>query len=334
MRGSPKLTLELTTFDDIIAASKRISGHAVRTPLLESERLNRETGMRILIKPEMLQKTGAFKFRGAYNRIAMIAPKVRNKGVVAYSSGNHGQAVALAAQMFGVPAIIVMPADAPKPKIDGTIAFGGEIIFYDRTTENREAIAAAIADDKDMTMVRPYDDVHVIAGQGTIGIEIADDLSQLGIEADQVVVPAGGGGMVAGTAIALNHLLPSIAVYAAEPDGFDDHRRSLEADIRVTNAPNTHSMADSLMAPIPGELTFAINRHLLAGGMVAGEDDIKIAMRVLFRHFKLVSEPGGATALGAVMANRKSLTGRTIVVICSGGNVDESLFTDIISTRI
>jgi len=309
-------------FDDILAAERRLAGHAVRTPLLESERLNNEAGLRILIKPEMLQKTGAFKFRGAYNRICMIDPATRKKGVVAYSSGNHAQAVAFAAHQFSVPAVIVMPADAPKLKIEGSRRFGAEIIFYDRNAEDREAIGEAVAKERGMTLVRPYDDTHIIAGQGTIGLEIADDLEARGIRSGSVVAPAGGGGLVAGTALALSHRLPEIRVFSAEPAGFDDHKRSLESGARVANEAGPASSADSLMALIPGVLTFEMNRSLLSGGFSVDETAIHHAMRILFHDFRLIAEAGGATALAAVMAHKDRFQGEPVVAVCSGGNVD------------
>ena len=325
----------LPVYEDIIGARERLLNHAVRTPLLESERLNKDTGARIFIKPEIMQKTGAFKFRGAYNRVAIIDGQTRKNGVVAYSSGNHGQAVALSAKMFDVPAVIVMPKDAPQLKIDSTRSHGAEIVFYDRQTDNRGAIAEAIALKRGLTLVRPYDDAQIIAGQGTIGLEVADDLDELGLVGDCLVAPAGGGGLLAGTALALSKRTPTMKVFAAEPSDFDDHRRSLAGGRRVSNAPAAPaSLADALMAETPGEITFKMNRALLAGGYAATDADIGHAMRVLFAHFKLIAEPAGATALAAILSNRSDFEGKTVVAICSGGNVEADLFARILNKEI
>ncbi|HEV7370984.1 threonine/serine dehydratase [Arenibaculum sp.] len=316
---------DLPVFTDVLDAAARLRGKAVQTPLLESPLLNDRLGGRLLVKPEMLQRTGSFKFRGAFNRVSLIPEEERRRGVVAFSSGNHAQGVAAAARLLGVPATIVMPSDAPPVKTANTRAWGARVVQYDRWTEDREAIAASLAASSGATLVRPYDDRYVIAGQGTIGIEIADQAAVLGIEADDVLVPAGGGGLVAGVSLALAERLPGLRVHSAEPEGFDDHRRSLEAGARVGNDPAATSFCDALLAPTPGRITFAVNRALLAGGVAVGDDEVCTAMAAAFEYFKLVVEPGGAVALAAVLAGRIPVEGRTVVVVCSGGNVEPAL---------
>lgn len=323
---------DLPVFEDIRDAASRIAGRAVRTPLLESPLLNERLGGRLLVKAEPLQCTGSFKFRGALNRVCLIPEADRRNGVVAFSSGNHAQGVAAAANMLGLKARIVMPKDAPAIKIHNTRSWGAEVILYDRWTEDREAIGARIRDETGATLVRPYDDRHIIAGQGTVGLEIAEDAARLGLSVDAVAAPVSGGGLVAGVALALEKLSPGTKVHTAEPEGFDDHRRSLEAGRRVANQPGASSSCDALMAPIPGELTFAVNGRLLAGGVVASEEEVFRAMAVAFEHFKLVVEPGGAVGLAAALAGRLPVAGRTVVVVCSGGNVDPKLYFQALSS--
>jgi threonine dehydratase len=317
---------DLPVFQDILDAAARIAGRAVRTPLLESPLLNDRLGGRLLVKAEPLQRTGSFKFRGALNRISLIPDEARPNGVVAFSSGNHAQGVAAAARMLGLKARIVMPKDAPAIKIRNTRAWGAEVILYDRWTEDREAIGARISAETGATLVRPYDDRHIIAGQGTVGLEIAEEAKRSGLSIDAVAVPASGGGLVAGVALAFEALSPGTRVYSAEPEGFDDHKRSLEAGRRVAGEPGAVSSCDALMAPIPGELTFGVNGRLLAGGVAAGEEEVFRAMAVAFEHFKLVVEPGGAVALAAALTGRLPVQGRTVVVVCSGGNTDLELY--------
>jgi threonine dehydratase len=319
---------DLPVFADVLEAAARLRGKAVQTPLLESPLLNDRLGGRLLIKPEMLQRTGSFKFRGAFNRISLIPEAERGRGVVAFSSGNHAQGVAAAARLLGLAATIVMPADAPAVKAANTRAWGARVVPYDRQNEDREAIAAAIVAESGATLVRPYDDRYVIAGQGTIGIEIADQAAVMGIEPDDVVVPAGGGGLIAGTALALAERLPGVRVHSAEPEGFDDLRRSLEAGTRLRNAPGAQSFCDALLTPMPGEITFDINRSLLAGGVAVGEEEVCTAMAAAFEFFKLIVEPGGAVALAAALAGRIPVEGRTVVVVCSGGNVEPAVHRD------
>jgi threonine dehydratase len=317
----------LPTLADIEAAAERLRGVAVRTPLLESDALNARAGGRVLLKAECLQRTGSFKFRGAYNAISRIDADA----VVAYSSGNHAQGVAAAAKLLGKAATIVMPADAPAIKIEKTKAFGAEVRLYDRATESREAIGAEIAAQTGAALVRPYDDPRIVAGQGTAGLELVEQAREGGVGVDVALVPCGGGGLIAGCALALTAGFPGIAVYAVEPDGLDDTRRSLEAGERLANAPGATSICDALLLPTPGELTFAINRRLLAGGLTVSDDEVRGAIAFAFRQLKLVVEPGGAVALAAVLSRKLSLSGRTAAVVLSGGNVDPALFAAAIT---
>jgi threonine dehydratase len=316
--------------DAIRAAAQRLAGRAAATPLLSSTLVDARLGARLLIKAECLQRTGSFKFRGAYNALAQIEPSRRSAGVVAYSSGNHAQGVAAAAALLGIPAIIVMPADAPAIKIDNTRAYGAEVVLYDRYAENREAIGARIARERDATLLPPYDDVRVVAGQGTVGLEIAQEAATRGIDIDAVVVSCSGGGLISGCAIALAAASPATKIYSAEPAGHDDMRRSLLAGHRVANDAGPRSICDALLAPIPGEITFPIAQRYLAGGISVDDDEVRAAMCVAFEDYKLVVEPGGAAALAAVIAGKIEIAGRTIVAIASGGNVDPAAFAKII----
>lgn len=318
------------TFADIAAAAGRLAGIARRTPLLVSEALDEAVGGRLLIKPEPLQRTGSFKFRGAYNTIAQLPPGP----VVTYSSGNHAQGVAAAARLLGRHATIVMPADAPAIKIANTERLGAEIVTYDRHNDNREAIGAEIVARTGAHLVRPYDDPRIIAGQGTIGLEMAEDAQALGLIPDAAVVCCGGGGLVAGTAIALRERFPKIATCSAEPASFDDTARSLKSGRRETNDPNARSICDALLAPTPGELTFEINRHLLAGGLAVTDPETAAAMRAAFRELKLVVEPGGAVALAACLAGKIDCRNKTTLVVLSGGNVDPELYARVLNEEI
>jgi threonine dehydratase len=312
----------LPTLADVAAAAARLRAVAVRTPLLESEALNERAGGRALLKAECLQRTGSFKFRGAYNTIS----RVEADAVVAYSSGNHAQGVAAAARMLGKAATIVMPADAPAIKVENTRAYGAAVRLYDRARESREAIGAEIAAQTGAALIRPYDDPRIIAGQGTVGLEIAEQARERGAMLDLALAPCGGGGLIAGCALALTKALPGIAIYAVEPAGLDDTRRSLEAGARRANAPEATSICDALLVPTPGELTFRVNRQLLAGGLAVSDDEVRAAIVFAFRHLKLVVEPGGAVALAAVLSGKLALEQRTAAVVLSGGNVDPGLF--------
>ncbi|MBN9061512.1 MAG: pyridoxal-5'-phosphate-dependent protein [Rhizobiales bacterium 65-9] len=307
---------------DVRAAADRIRGHAVRTPLLRNAALDALTGGTILLKPEMLQHIGAFKFRGAYNRLAQIPAQDRPKGVVAWSSGNHAQGVAMAARLFGMPATIVMPKDTPAMKLANTRALGATVREYDRYTENREAIGSAIAAERGATVVAPYDDRGVMAGQGTIGIEIIEDAQAMGLAIDDAVVCCGGGGLIAGTSTAIRALSPATRVWAAEPATHDDTRRSLELGERVANDPNARSICDAIVTPMPGELTFAVNKARLAGGLAVTDEEALDAVAFARDVLKLVVEPGGAVALACVLSGTIDAKGKTIAVVLSGGNID------------
>ena len=313
---------DLPTYGDIEAAAARLAGLAVETPLLRLPVLDERVGGRVLIKAETLQRTGSFKFRGAYNRIAMIPPEERSRGVVACSSGNHAQGVAAAAKLFGIAATIVMPHDAPALKRARTAADGAEIVGYDRLTEDREAIATAMARERGATFVAPYDDALVIAGQGTAGLEIADQAAALGITPDRVLVPASGGGLVAGIGLAIRQRMPATTIHTVEPAGFDDHARSFGSGRREHNSRLGGSICDALLAAEPGRLTFAINRHQIASGYAVDDDAVLAAIAFAFRELKLVVEPGGVVALAAILSGRANAAGQTTVVVLSGGNID------------
>ncbi len=328
LRGSD---VKLPDIDAIRAAAGRIAGQAVLTPLLESPAVNARLGGRLLIKAEPLQRTGSFKFRGAYNTLSQLSAEARRKGVVTWSSGNHAQGVAAAAQVLGIPALIVMPKDAPAIKIANTRGYGAEIVLYDRIKESREDIGTRIAGERGATIVAPYDEPQVIAGQGTCGLEIAAQAKAREIRLDAVLVCCGGGGLTAGCATALAAESPDTKIYAVEPAGFDDTGRSLAAGTRVANAPEAKSFCDALLAPTPGELTFAINRRLLAGAFAVSDREAAQAMAVAFADFKLVVEPGGAVALAAVLSGKYPIKGKTVAVVASGGNVDRETFSQALA---
>jgi len=314
------------TIEDVRAAAMRLAGQAVLTPLLEAPALNARLGGRLLIKAEPLQRTGSFKFRGAYNTLSQLDSAQRRRGVVTWSSGNHAQGVAAAAQLLGVPALIVMPSDAPAIKIANTRGYGAEVVLYDREREEREAIGTKIAEQRGAVIVAPYDDPNVIAGQGTCGLEIAAQANAKDARLDAVLVCCGGGGLTAGCATALTAESPGTQIYAVEPEAFNDTGRSLAAGERLANAPGGKSFCDALLAPIPGELTFAINRRLVSGGLSVSDREVAAAMAVAFSELKLVVEPGGAVALAAVLSGKIPIKNRTVAVVASGGNVDRETF--------
>ena len=328
MTDSPPPVL---TVADVQSAAQQIAGHAIQTPLLESPLLNERLGGRLLVKAECLQLGGAFKFRGAYNRISRLDEAEQKAGVVAFSSGNHAQGVALAAQMLGVPATIVMPTDAPEIKLANTRAYGADVVLYDREKENRADIARALAADKGAILVPSYDDPFIIAGQGTVGLELAGQAKEIGALLDAVIAPCGGGGLVSGCALALNHEISDTEIFIAEPEGFDDTARSLAAGTRLAIEPGARSFCDALLSPMPGELTFSINQKLLAGGLSVSDTQTAQAMKVAYQYLKLVVEPGGAVALAAAVSGAYDCRDKTVAVICSGGNVDADIFAQAIS---
>ncbi len=314
---------------DIEQAAARLRDVSVRTPLIRNFELDAVAGGSVLVKPECLQVTGSFKIRGAYNLLCQLSEEERQRGAVAWSSGNHAQGVAAAGAMLGIPAAIVMPEDAPRAKLENTRRWGGEVINYDRYTGDREAIARSIAAERDAVIVPSYDHADIIAGQGTVGLEIAEQAVAINERPDQVLICCGGGGLSSGSAVALKARLPETSVHPVEPEDFDDTARSLVAGERLAIDPSARSICDALQAPTPGEMTFDINRRLLATGLTVSDDEVRKAMRFAFRHLKLVVEPGGAVALAAVLTGRIDTRDKTTVVVLSGGNVDVELFAEI-----
>ena len=309
------------TPSDVQAALARIAPYIIRTPVLTNAALDQQTGARVFIKPEVLQRTGSFKLRGATNALRRLAETQLPAGVVTYSSGNHGQAIACAAAALGIPATIVMPSDAPAIKREATAAWGAEIITYERANGGREAIAQALAGRTGAALIPPYEHADVIAGQGTLALELAEDVAAAGTSLDALLVCTGGGGLVAGCALALSAVSPRTKVYCVEPAGWDDTARSLRSGRRESNDMQGSHFCDALLTPTPGALTFSLNSKLLAGGLVVSDDDVRAAMAFAARHLKLIVEPGGAVALAALLAGRFEARGLTIGVVLSGGNV-------------
>ena len=314
---------------DIHAAAERLEGITVKTPLLRSPEIDQRIGGTLLIKPECLQRTGSFKLRGAYNLMSQLSADDARRGVVAWSSGNHAQGVAAAGGMLGIETTIVMPEDAPAAKIDNTRALGGTTVLYDRYTGDREQIARELAAETGAALVPSYEHEHIIAGQGTMGLELMAQAAELGLVPDQVLICCGGGGLSSGSAIAIKDASAATDVILVEPEDFDDTLRSLEAGERRGNDPDARSICDALLSPTPGEMTFAINRELCRGAVTVSDDEVRHAMRVAFRDLKLVVEPGGVVALAAVLAGKVDVAGKTTAVVLSGGNVDETLYADI-----
>lgn len=319
----------IPTAVDVEDAAHLLAAIAVRTPLLRAPILERGGG-RVFLKCEIFQRTGSFKFRGAYNCVARIPPERRAGGVVAWSSGNHAQGVAAAAQLIGMPAVILMPSDAPLMKRERTAAHGAELVLYDRERENREEIGTRIARERGATLVPPYDHPHVIAGQGTVGREICADLANLGLTPDLVLAPASGGGLSAGIALAVRARHAAAEIVTVEPEGFDDHARSFRAGRRERNARLTGSICDALLAPEPGAITFEITRRLVGRGLSVSDVEVRAAMALAFREFKLVLEPSGAVALAALASGKIEPAGKTLVLVLSGGNVDAAGFAHAI----
>ncbi|MFF3248721.1 pyridoxal-phosphate dependent enzyme [Streptomyces sp. NPDC002870] len=322
MSDTPQVTL-----DDVRDAAARIEGVAHRTPVLRSRTLDDLVGAEVLVKCENLQRIGAFKFRGAYNAASRLSPEQLARGIAAYSSGNHSQAVALAARQLGTTAVILMPEDTPRSKVEATLGYGAEVVTYDRYTGDRVAIGEALAADRGLALIPPYEHPHVIAGQGTAALELIEEAGDL----DALVVPVGGGGLIAGSATAAKGLLPGIRVIGVEPEGGDDTKRSLEAGRRIS-VPVPSTIADGQAADIPGELTFSINRRLVDEIAVVTDDEIRDAMRLAFERMKTVVEPSGATPLAALLSGRISPVPARIGVIVSGGNISAERFAQILGS--
>jgi threonine dehydratase len=322
----------MTDIAAIEAAAGRLAGRARVTPLLNAPGLDAMAGRRVWVKAECLQHTGSFKFRGAWSAVSALPAAQRARGVIAFSSGNHAQGVALAAREHGIPAVIIMPSDAPRVKIEGTRALGAEVVSYDRAGgESREAIGERMVAERGLALIRPYDDAQVIAGQGTAGLEIAAQAAALGIRAADVVVCCGGGGLSSGIALALEARAPGLRVRTAEPAGFDDMARSLASGTRAVNAAASGSVCDAIVTPTPGELTLPILARLAGPGLVVSDDEALAAMALAFRHLKIVLEPGGAVALAAALFRRDSLAGADVIALASGGNVDAPMFANAIA---
>ena len=321
----------IPTAEDVLAARQRITPYIIRTPMLQNAELDHLTGGTILLKPEVLQRTGAFKLRGATNALRCLGPEQLQRGVVTYSSGNHGQAIACAAQALGIAATIVMPSDAPVIKRESTARWGAKIIAYDRARENREAIAQEIVSRSGVTLIPPYEHADVIAGQGTLALELADDAKAAGLVLDALLVCTGGGGLIAGCALALSSASPATQIYAVEPAGWDDTARSLKSGQREKNDLLGSTFCDALLTPTPGCLTFSINRQLLAGGFAVTDPQVITAMKFAAASCKLVLEPGGAVALAALLAGIFDARGLTVGVVLSGGNIDLADFARVVN---
>lgn len=318
-------------YSDILAARDRLEPHAVKTPLIRFPALDERVGATVLVKLESLQRTGSFKFRGAFNCISQIPESDRAKGVVACSSGNHAQGVAEAARILGMQATIVMPEDAPAIKTQRTRNYGAAVVTYDRATEDRDAIARDLCERTGATFVHPYSNPHVIAGQGTTGLEIAEQAMVMGIRPDAVLVGASGGGLASGIALALEHDLPEAAVYTVEPEGFDDYAKSLALGHPVANETRSGSVCDALMAAQPGELPFEILKRRGAQGLTVSDQEALSAMAFAFFDLKLVVEPGGVVALAALLSGKVSVSKGVFVLVLTGGNVDPGVFAKVIT---
>ncbi len=313
------------TIDDIRAAAARIAPHAQITPVLTSPALDARADGRVLLKAEVLQHTGSFKLRGALNRLLQLTDDERSRGVVAYSSGNHAQAVAYSAALLGMRSVIIMPKDAPALKIERTRAFGGEVVLYDRYTEDRVAIGGAIAQEHGLTIVPPFEDRHIVAGQGTLALEALAQAAAMGYTPDMLLVCCGGGGLTAGCALAAEAVSPTTVVHPCEPAEFDDTARSLRLGYRVANEPGKRSICDAIVTEIPGEFTFSINQPRVGAGLTVTDDEVLAAIAFAVRELKLVVEPGGAAALAALLAGKIETQGRTTMVVVTGGNIDPAI---------
>jgi len=316
----------------IEAAAGRLKGHACHTPMLSSPFLDAIAGRRVFVKAECLQHTGSFKFRGAWAAVSAMTPEVRAKGVIAFSSGNHAQGVALAAKRHNAPAVVIMPADAPRVKIANTRALGAEVVLYDRATEDRDAIGQRLATERGLTLIKPYDDEMVIAGQGTTGLEIAEQAAEHGISDADVLVCCGGGGLTSGIALALASRATGLRVRPVEPADFDDVTRSLAQGTRQKNASSAGSICDAIITPTPGEITLPIMQRLCGAGIVVTDDEALRAVALAWFRLKIVLEPGGAVALAAALFHGEQILSQDVICLASGGNVDSDVFARALAT--
>jgi len=326
------IVMKIPQYSDIEAAAGVIAGEAVRTPLLQSNVLDDATGANIFIKPENLQRTGSFKFRGAYNAISSLTGAEREKGILASSSGNHAQGIAAAAKLYGCSAMILMPADAPAIKIERTKAHGAKIVFYDRENEDRDAVVNKLQEETGRVLIHPFNNFHVIAGQGTVGKEIVEDVKAQNIALDRMIICTGGGGLTSGIALAINQHFPSAKIHSVEPEGFDDYKRSLEAGEIKSNEKTFGSYCDAIITQAPGAIGFEINRRLLSDGIVISDKEALAAVRFAYEELKLVVEPGGAAALAGLLQAKKKWQGENIAIVISGGNVDATIFKKALET--
>lgn len=321
-------TLDL---DDVTSAATALNGVVIRTPLLENAEVNERLGGRLMIKAECVQRTGAFKLRGAYNCIRQLTRAERARGVITYSSGNHAQGVALAAHLLGTSALIVMPSDVPSAKMEATQTLGAKIITFERDHENSDEVVERLRIETGRVKVPPSGDLRVLAGAGTVALEMYQQATVLDANLDAVLVPCGGGGLTAATAVVMRAVSPPTQIFAVEPELFDDTRRSLAAGQRVTNAAGQRTICDAIMTPTPNALTFPINLDLLSGGLVASDDEVRAAMLFVFEHFKMVVEPGGAVGIAAVLSGRIDIKGRTVATVATGGNIDPNRYCSILN---
>ena len=316
----------MSNLEMIEAAAERLKGHARQTPILTSPFIDEIAGRRVLLKPECLQHTGSFKFRGAWSAISVLDEASRARGVIAYSSGNHAQGVARAATMHGIASVIVMPSDAPHLKIENTKALGAEVVLYDRENESREEIGESLAAERGLTLIRPFDEPQVIAGQGTTGLEIARQAAELGVTQGDVLVCCGGGGLTSGIALALEGRAPDLRVRPCEPEAFDDVKRSLETGSIQGNNAASGNICDAILTPRPGDITFPILKRLCGSGLTISEDEALQAMALAFLRLKIVLEPGGAASLASALFRKDEIEGDAVIVVASGGNVDPQVF--------
>ena len=326
-------SLETPSYASVLEAADILKPVVVKTPLIESPALNDKLGARLLVKCELLQKTGSFKFRGAYNAISRLSDAQRSKGVFAFSSGNHAQGIAYAASLLGTAATIMMPEDTPAIKLNNTKGYGAKVLTYNRYTESREELGTRIAEENNLALIRPYDNVEVISGQGTTGLEICKQLEEKGIQADILAAPCGGGGLMAGISLAVKEKSPETRIFAAEPEHFDDTARSLALGEKCANSGDYRSICDAIVTPTPGDITFPILKRNLEGGLVVSDAETAEAIRTAFSYLKVVIEPGGAVALAAYLSGKIDIAGKTVVAVASGGNIDPMLFSEILGEK-